>query len=116
MKIILLRMKMFFVQQHVKIFIKMFSISFPLILGGMYIFMENRSHFLSGSSKKNFIKEFNEIIKMPRSTNQNIIVEIPYYGNRNYQNEGLEITNKNFWSGDALNYRYTVPQKGIPRN
>ena len=56
MKIILLRMKMFFGQQHVKIFIKMFSITFPLILGGMYIFLENKSHFLSGSSKKILLK------------------------------------------------------------
>ena len=116
MKIILLRIKMFFGQKEVKRFILMFSISFPLILGSLYYFIKNIDHFLAGKSEKIFMTGLDTVIKMPRSTNYSTIVEKQNFDAKIREDESAFDTNNNFWSGDALNYRYTVPQKGLPEN
>ncbi len=116
MKIILLRIKMFFGQKDVKRFFLIFSISFPLILGVMYYFVKNRDHFLAGKAEKLFMKELDIVIQMPRSTNYTTIVEKQNFDSKIREEKSAFETNNNFWSGDALNYRYTVPQKGLPED
>ena len=114
MKIILLRIKMFFGQKEVQRFILMFSISFPLILGGMYSLIKNKDYLLAGKSEQVFIKEFKEVLQMPRTTNYNTIVESQNFKIKIREDVSDFETNDNFWSSDALNYRYTVPQRGLP--
>ena len=114
MKIILLRIKMFFGQKEVKRFILIFFISFPLILGAMYYVIKNIDHLMVGKSEKLFMKEFDKVLLMPRSTNYITIVEKQIFETKIREDVSAFETNDNFWSGDALNYRYTEPQKGLP--
>ena len=116
MKIILLRLKMFFGQKEVKRFILTFTISFPLILMLMFYFIKNIDHLSAGKSEKLFMKEFEAVIRMPKSTNYTTIVEKQNFSIKIRESVSDFETNNNFWSSDALNYRYTVPQKGLPED
>lgn len=116
MKIILLRLKMFFGQKEVKRFILIFIVSFPLILGAMFYFIKNIDHLMAGKSEKLFMEEFDKVILMPRSTNYTTIVEKQNFSIKIREGVSDFETNDNFWLGDALNYRYTESQKGLPRD
>ena len=107
---------MFFGQKEIKRFFLILAISFPLILGTMYYVIKNIDHLMAGKSEKLFITEFDKVLLMPRSTNYTTIVEKQIFEAKIREDVSAFETNDNFWSGDALNYRYTESQTGLPKD
>lgn len=116
MKIILLRLKMFFTDKATRRFLLIFFVSLFFSLGGMYFFQEKIQN-LSEENQEELIKEtVMELIAFPRSTNITVTVEQSTLL-RIFEKEVNTniVENKNFWTGDALQYRYTLPQQGLPK-
>lgn len=112
MKNILLHIKIFFSSKETKVFLKIFLISFPIVMILLFFFMEMIIISLSSHDKEKIEIQLLKVFNMPHSTNRNLIIEytdIP---------EEVQTLPKdhNFWEGDALQYRYTIEQNGIPNS
>ncbi|MGL5955074.1 MAG: hypothetical protein ACRC0X_00490 [Brevinema sp.] len=110
MKLLLLQIKLFFARKEIKLFFTVFFVSFPIILFASYIAFPYLVYILEQEDRAKYYEGLYEIINMPRTTNYNVIVEDTVLTPPNIDN-----IEQNFWMGDALDYRYTVPKHGVPK-
>ncbi len=113
MKLLLLKIKMFFSQPEVKLFFKVLFISAPIVGCTSYYAYPYMTWIFERQDIKETYAKMEEIIAMPKSTNDNTIYDTSYIINpESYP----PIQEDKFWVRDALDYRYTVPKHGTPKN
>ncbi len=113
MKVILIRMKIFFEKKSVRTFLIVFAASLPVVMGVTYIAYHYAEKSIERNRKNQPYEQFYEIMAMPRTTNNNTIYEKTYFYDTN---DIIPEHDSNFWTGDALNHSYSLPKHGMPKN
>ncbi len=113
MKVILIKMKIFFEKKSVKTFLIVFAASLPVVMGITYAAYYAAEKSMERNRKNQPYEQFYEIMSMPRSTNHNTVYEKTFF----YDTNNIELNHdSNFWTGDALNHSYSLPKHGAPKN
>ncbi len=113
MKLLLLKIRFFFSQPEVKLFFRVFFISVPIVSCTSYYAYPYITWMFEQQDMKAVYRQLESITAMPRSTNDNTVFEVSHIEDVTLD---PQIPENSFWTGDALDYRYTVPKHGKPQN
>ncbi|MGL4677315.1 MAG: hypothetical protein ACRCWI_06575 [Brevinema sp.] len=112
MKLLLLQIRIFFAQKEIKFFLKVIFISLPIMLLISYLTFPYILSFFEREDRVKYYERLYEIIDMPGTTNYNLILDDIFLADPNKYPMGEE---PDFWTGDAIEYRYTIPKHGVPK-
>lgn len=112
MKILFIRIKLFFtspyILQSIQQFMVIFFIVFLLTLSSAVYFV-----YFHNDSERALKRELWKIFSEPRSFNKEKFLE---YDNIPFENKSQFVEDPNFWESTAVHYRYTIPKDGVPKN
>ncbi len=109
MKLFILKLKFFFSQPEVKLFFRVFSVSLPIAAVISIVAYPYINSIFESNRRARTYEQFYDIVTMPRTTNNTVILEDSHFLDTNKIDMPED---KNFWTGDAMNYRYLNPIHG----